>query len=289
MSAYLFAHKLQTFLDANGNPLSGGKLYAYANGTSTLQNTYSNSGLSVANTNPIILNSAGRPQQNIYLSPLNYRIELYTSADVLVDQCADVVGQLPAINIATDAGKAVAVNSGGTAYTLTPIASGSASYITVDAEATLPNSYQAVSTDFLTFTKVGDTVSFGLASAVDFGGKELKNAVLNIQREKKNALTGQSGAVTIDYSLGSVCTIAQTGNITSVSVTNVPASSSVTLTIIRSQADATLRTMTWGSAFNFSGGSIPTLSNNASAVDVFTLITTDGGTNWQVGAITGVI
>jgi len=257
--SYLFANKLQTFFDANGNPLSGGKIYAYANGTSTLQNTYSNSALSSANTNPLILNSAGKPQQNIYLSPLNYRMELYTSADVLVTQCADVVGQLPVINPATDAGKAVAVNSGATAYTLSTIASGSASYITVDAEATLPNSYQAVSTDFLTFTKVGDTVSIA-----------------------------QSGAVTIDYSLGSVCTIAQTGNITSVSVTNVPASSTVTLTVIRSQADATLRTLTWGSAYNFSGGTTPTLSASASAVDVFTLITTDGGSNWQVGAITGV-
>jgi len=286
--SYLFANKLQTFFDANGNPLSGGKIYAYANGTSTLQNTYSNSALSSANTNPLILNSAGKPQQNIYLSPLNYRMELYTSADVLVTQCADVVGQLPVINPATDAGKAVAVNSGATAYTLSTIASGSASYITVDAEATLPNSYQAVSTDFLTFTKVGDTVSIGLANPVDFGGKELKNAVLNLQREKKNVLSAQSGAVTIDYSLGSVCTIAQTGNITSVSVTNVPASSTVTLTVIRSQADATLRTLTWGSAYNFSGGTNPTLSNSASAVDVFTLITTDGGANWQVGAITGV-
>lgn len=286
--AYLFANKLQTFFDANGNPLSGGKIYAYANGTSSLLNTYSNSALSSANTNPIILNSAGKPQQNIYLTAATYRMELYTSADVLVAQAADVVGQLPVINPATDANKAVVVNGSGTGYTTAATASGSASYITVDAEASLPNSYQAVSTDFLTFTKSGDTVIFGLANPVDFGGKELKNAVLNLQREKKNALTNQSGAVTIDYSLGPVCTIAQTGNITSVSVTNVPASSTVTLTIIRSQADATLRTMTWGSAYNFSGGTTPTLSNSASAVDVFTLITTDGGTNWQVGSVTGV-
>jgi hypothetical protein len=286
--SYLFAHKLQTFFDANGNPLSGGKIYAYADGTSSLLNTYSNSALSSANTNPVVLNSAGKPPQNIYLSASAYRLELYTSADVLVAQCADVKGQLPVINPATDANKAVVVNSGATGYTTAAVALGSASYITVDAEASLPNSYQAVSTDFLTFTKVGDTVSFGLANPVDFGGKELKNAVLNLQREKKNALTGQSGAVTIDYSLGSVCTIAQTGNITSVSVTNVPASSTVTLTVIRSQADATLRTMTWGAAYNFSGGTTPTLSNSASAVDVFTLITTDGGSNWQVGAITGV-
>ncbi len=286
--SYLFANKLQTFFDANGNPLSGGKIYAYADGTSSLLNTYSNSALSSANTNPVVLNSAGKPPQNIYLSAAAYRLELYTSADVLVAQAADVKGQLPVINPATDANKAVVVNSGGTGYTTAAVALGTASYVTVDAEASLPNSYQAVSTDFLTFTKVGDTVSIGLANPVDFGGKELKNAVLNLQREKKNVLTGQSGAVTIDYSLGSVCTIAQTGNITSVSVTNVPASSTVTLTVIRSQADATLRTLTWGAAYNFSGGTTPTLSNSASAVDVFTLITTDSGSNWQVGAITGV-
>lgn len=286
--SYLFANKLQTFFDANGNPLSGGKIYAYADGTSSLLNTYSNSALSSANTNPVVLNSAGKPPQNIYLSAAAYRLELYTSADVLVAQAADVKGQLPVINPATDANKAVVVNSGATGYTTAAVALGTASYITVDAEASLPNSYQAVSTDFLTFTKVGDTVSIGLANPVDFGGKELKNAVLNIQREKKNVLTAQSGSVTIDYSLGSVCTIAQTGNITSVSVTNVPASSTVTLTVIRSQADATARTMTWGAAYNFSGGTTPTLSNSASAVDVFTLITTDGGTNWQVGAVTGV-
>lgn len=284
--SYLFASKLQTFFDASGNRLAGGKLYAYANGTSSLLNTYTDSGLTSANTNPIILNGSGCPPQNVYLSASNYRMELYTSANVLVTQCADVRGQLPSINPATDSGKAVTVS--GSTYTLTATASGNASYITVDAEASLPNSYQAVSTNFLTFTKSGDTVIFGLANPVDFGGKELKNAVLNLQREKKNALTNQSGAVTIDYSLGSVCTIAQTGNITSVSVTNVPASSTVTLTVIRSQADATLRTMTWGSAYNFSGGTTPTLSNSASAVDVFTLITTDGGSNWQVGAVTGV-
>ena len=135
--SYLFANKLQTFFDANGNPLSGGKIYAYADGTSSLLNTYSNSALSSANTNPVVLNSAGKPPQNIYLSASAYRLELYTSADVLVAQCADVKGQLPVINPATDANKAVVVNSGATGYTTAAVALGSASYITVDAEASL--------------------------------------------------------------------------------------------------------------------------------------------------------
>lgn len=56
----------QSFLDDNGDPLSGGKLYFYETGTSTPKNTYSDSALSTANTNPVILNSAGRLDVDIW-------------------------------------------------------------------------------------------------------------------------------------------------------------------------------------------------------------------------------
>jgi hypothetical protein len=53
----------QQFLDRNGNPLSGGKLYTYKAGTSNERiATYKTIGGTIAentNTNPIILDSAG--------------------------------------------------------------------------------------------------------------------------------------------------------------------------------------------------------------------------------------
>lgn len=49
------------FLDANGKPLSGGKVNTYAAGTTTPLASYTTSAGSQANTNPIILNGAGRP------------------------------------------------------------------------------------------------------------------------------------------------------------------------------------------------------------------------------------
>ena len=49
------------FFDANGDPLSGGKLYSYDTGTTNAKTTYSDSALSVANANPIILDAAGVP------------------------------------------------------------------------------------------------------------------------------------------------------------------------------------------------------------------------------------
>lgn len=73
------------FFDDNGVILSGGKLYTYAAGTTSLATTYTSSTGSTANTNPIILNSAGRVPYEIWLTVgLNYKFILKTSADVLI-------------------------------------------------------------------------------------------------------------------------------------------------------------------------------------------------------------
>jgi hypothetical protein len=50
----------QTFLDQNGDPLSGGRVYFYAVDTDTLVPTWKDSQQSVANTNPVVLDQAGR-------------------------------------------------------------------------------------------------------------------------------------------------------------------------------------------------------------------------------------
>ena len=59
MSGLLIPNAKQQFLDANGNPLAGGFVYFYIPSTTTFKNTYQNAALSILNTNPIILDSAG--------------------------------------------------------------------------------------------------------------------------------------------------------------------------------------------------------------------------------------
>ena len=71
-----------TGLDNNGDPLSGGKLYTYAAGTTTPLATYSDVGLTTPNANPIILDSGGRA--TVFLSATSYKFVLKTSADVTV-------------------------------------------------------------------------------------------------------------------------------------------------------------------------------------------------------------
>lgn len=76
-----------TFFANDGAPLAGGLLYTYAAGTTTPKKTYSDTGLTVEISNPIVMNAAGRPQAsatdatevNVYLLPASYKFVLTTS------------------------------------------------------------------------------------------------------------------------------------------------------------------------------------------------------------------
>lgn len=82
---YRFLNYGPQFFDSSGEVLAGGKLYFKASGSDTLQNTYQESGLTTANTNPIVLDSAGRATVNIFLDG-TYRVELRDSSDTLIWQ-----------------------------------------------------------------------------------------------------------------------------------------------------------------------------------------------------------
>lgn len=83
------------FFDNNGNPLSGGLIYTYLAGTTTPVATYTSVSGLIANSNPIVLDAAGRTPQEIWLTPGNsYKFALYTSANVLIG----TYDNLPAIN-----------------------------------------------------------------------------------------------------------------------------------------------------------------------------------------------
>lgn len=82
------------FFDSSGAPLSGGKLYTYAAGTTTPQTTYTTSTGSIAHANPIVLNSAGRVSAGgeIWLTSAAYKFVLTTSADALLATWDNVRG-----------------------------------------------------------------------------------------------------------------------------------------------------------------------------------------------------
>ena len=81
------------FFTNSGVPLTGGKLYTYAAGTTTPQVTYTSSSGVTAHTNPIILDSAGRvPGGEIWINSPPYKFVLNTSADVLIATYDNITG-----------------------------------------------------------------------------------------------------------------------------------------------------------------------------------------------------
>lgn len=69
------------FFDGNGAPLALGNLYYYVAGTTTPQNTYSDSAGTVVNTNPLVLDGSGRLGVDVYLgSSADYKEVLTASS-----------------------------------------------------------------------------------------------------------------------------------------------------------------------------------------------------------------
>jgi polygalacturonase len=81
--------KLQ-FFDSTGNPLTGGKVYTYAAGTTTPLATYTDASGLTFNTNPIILDVRG--EASIWLSDLSYKFVLTNASDTVIWTVDNITG-----------------------------------------------------------------------------------------------------------------------------------------------------------------------------------------------------
>lgn len=100
------------FFDANGNPLAGGQVYTYAVGTTTPKTTWSDIQGTVANANPLTLDSAG---EALIWGSGQYRMQVYDALGNLIwDQNTSDPG-IPAPTTATE-GQYIKVNATGDGY-----------------------------------------------------------------------------------------------------------------------------------------------------------------------------
>lgn len=96
--AQLLAPIRTRFTDANGDPISGGKLFSYVAGTSTPLVTYKDQTELVENTNPIVLDANG--EADVWIGSGVYKFVL-KSADDMVIHVVDGVASLYGLSIAT--------------------------------------------------------------------------------------------------------------------------------------------------------------------------------------------
>ena len=87
------------FFSNDGLPLAGGKLQTYQAGSTTPLATYTDSSGLIANTNPIILGTDGRPPSTIWLEDgFFYKFVLSTASDVVIqtyDNLYGIIGTAP--------------------------------------------------------------------------------------------------------------------------------------------------------------------------------------------------
>ena len=98
----------QQFFDNNGVPLSGGLIYQYQAGSSTLLTTYTTVNGNVANANPIVLDASGRPSNEIWMQTgYSYKLVIQTSSGSTLqtlDNLYPILQNAPAVSATFTAG-----------------------------------------------------------------------------------------------------------------------------------------------------------------------------------------
>ena len=149
------------FFDNNGVPLAGGLIYTYAAGTTTPLATYTTSSSSTANSNPIVLDAAGRPAGEIWLTAVAYKLVLKTSTGVQIWSMDNITG-LPAAGSQDDQ---VAI-AGQTAFTVSftyTVGNHSLSVLVNGSKQIVGLNYIETSSTIVTFVdglNAGDVVEF---------------------------------------------------------------------------------------------------------------------------------
>jgi len=96
------------FFTTTGLPLVGGKIYTYQAGSSTPLATYTDNTGTVANANPIVLGSDGRPADEIWLTyGYNYKFILKTADETTIqtyDNLYGIIGVQPTVGATIPAG-----------------------------------------------------------------------------------------------------------------------------------------------------------------------------------------
>ena len=118
------------------------------------------------------------------------------------------------------------------------------------------------------------------ANRLDLGNARIDNANMQNYAENINAIGNTSTSCTIDLSLGNAVTATLTGNCT-FTFSNPPASGRMgSFTLLLTNDGSAGRTTTWPAAVKWPGGSQPSRDTAASAINIYSFITFNGGTTW---------
>jgi hypothetical protein len=98
--------------------------------------------------------------------------------------------------------------------------------------------------------------------------------------EKQTAPAISAGVLALNCASGNVFAVSLNASITSITFSNIPTTGNAFGFTLAFTADGTARTISWPASVKWPSGTAPTMTSTSSKVDIFVLITWDGGTNW---------
>lgn len=100
--------------------------------------------------------------------------------------------------------------------------------------------------------------------------------------ETRSTPTITTNAATVNFEIGNVAVITLTANITTLTISNPPASGKIgTMTVWLVQDGTGGRTVTWPAAVDWGDQTAPTIASSANLETIVTLLTRDGGTSYK--------
>lgn len=125
------------------------------------------------------------------------------------------------------------------------------------------------------------TIATQASSNVSITGGTLSSVKVTDYTEPKTAPTISSGTLTLNLNDAQVFDVSLNANITTLTISNVDSSANTVnaFTLIFTM-DGTARTVTWGGAVKWAGGTAPTLTSTNGKKDVLSFLSPDNGTTW---------
>lgn len=121
---------------------------------------------------------------------------------------------------------------------------------------------------------------------MNFADFDLSRPVLKDYTEEQTSPSSSSGTLTLDIENGNHFATTLTENVTTLTISNPAASGTVQpITIKFTQDGIGSWTVAFPASFKWSGGSAPTITATAGAVDWVSAWTDDGGTTWYANVM----
>ena len=130
------------------------------------------------------------------------------------------------------------------------------------------------------FINSGTTVSWTQIPSTNVTGSSSGGTgATAINLSTSPSITG--GLLALDFTTYTVFEFTLTQNVTSITLTNVPAAGILASIMIIITGDGTARSVTWPTNFKWPSGTAPSITSTLNKKDVFVFFSSDGGSSWE--------